>query len=82
MKKLDGEVIICNQTCFVDWVYLVLNYSPIFTKIVIMRVQGNKKIGLRPLGYFETVFHALGIKFPEVMESTPNGGVYYSIKEL
>lgn len=81
VKKLDGDVIICNQTCFIDWVYLVLNYSPIFTKIVIMRVQGNKKVGLRPLGYFETVFHALGIKFPEVIESN-SGSVYYNIKEL
>lgn len=82
VKKLDGDVFITNQTCFVDWLYLILNYSPVFTKIVIVKAQGNRKAGLRVLGLFETLFHAIGIKFPETINSDSNTKVYFSIKEL
>jgi len=31
VTKIDGDVIIANQTCFVDWIFLKMQYSPIFT---------------------------------------------------
>jgi hypothetical protein len=42
-----------------------MSYAPIFTKIVIVK---NKKVGLRPLGFFETFANAFGISFPEEVE--------------
>lgn len=82
VKKLDGDVFITNQTCFVDWLWLVLSYSPIFTKIVIVKAQGNRKAGLRILGFFESIWHAIGIQFPETIDSSDSTKVYFSIKEL
>ena len=60
----------------------MLHYSPIFTKIVIVKAQGNRKAGLRVLGLFETMFHAIGIKFPETINSDSNTKVYFNVKEL
>ena len=65
-----------------DWLYLLLNYSPIFTKIVVVKAQGNRKAGLRALGVFETMTHAIGIKFPEVIDSGSSTKVYFNISEL
>lgn len=36
VKVLPGDVYICNQTCFVDYLFLLQNMSPIFTKIVVV----------------------------------------------
>ena len=56
--------------------------SPIFTKIVIVeKANGESRAGLRKLGAFETVTHAAGLRFPEVV-SEHNSSIYYSIKEL
>lgn len=33
----EGDLYVCNQTCFADWVYLYMTYSPIFTRIVIVQ---------------------------------------------
>lgn len=68
VTKKDGDVYICNQTSFVDWVYLHWHYSPVFTKIVIVKAQGTRKAGLRVLGPLEVILHALGIVFPEERE--------------
>jgi hypothetical protein len=44
------------------------NWSPIFTNIVYVELpNGESKIGLRPLGLFETFYAAIGIEFPEVV---------------
>lgn len=85
MTKLEGDVFVTNQTCFVDWLWLKLNYSPVFTKIVIVKAQGNRKAGLRILGFFETIWHAIGIQFPETIDKSKNENsshVYFSIKEV
>lgn len=60
----------------------MLNYSPIFTKIVIVKAQGNRRAGLRILGFFECIWHAIGIQFPETIDSGSTTKVYFSIKEL
>ena len=82
VKVLPGDVYICNQTCFVDWCFLLQNMSPVFTKIVIVeKANGQSKLGIRALGSFETITHALGIRFPDIVtEHTSN--IFYSIKEL
>jgi len=74
-----GDLYVCNQTCFADWVYLYMTLSPVFTQIVIVKpTNGPTKVGLRKLGAFETVLAAFGIKFPE--EVTEENGVYFSVK--
>jgi 1-acyl-sn-glycerol-3-phosphate acyltransferase len=78
----EGDVYVCNQTCFADWIYLYSTYSPIFTKIVIYKPKnGETKVGLRKMGAFETIMSAIGIKFPEEVTEEPRN-VYYSIKQL
>ena len=65
-----------------DWLWLNYSLSPVFTKIVIVeKKNGETKAGLRVLGGFETMWHARGLYFPEIVteEST---SIYYSIKEL
>lgn len=59
-----------------------MNQSPLFTKIVYVELpNGETKVGLRALGFFETLWCAIGLSFPEIITSeSPN--VYYNIKEL
>ena len=45
-----------------------MQYSPIFTKIVIIKSDSGNKAGLRVLSLFETFRNALGIVFPEERE--------------
>lgn len=73
-------MIICNQTCLIDWINLINLYSPVFTKIVYVKQGATEKVGLRPLGIAESIFHALGIIFPE--SAANDNGVYFSLKKL
>jgi len=58
-----------------------MKYSPTFTKVVVVdKPNGETSIGLRVLGMWEIVCHALGINVPETNAS--DSGVFYSIKEL
>jgi len=78
----DADLLVCNQTCFVDWLYLIFRYSPTFTQIVIVKQPGGStKAGLRILSGWELFKHAIGLKFPEEVSEDP-GYVYYSIKQL
>jgi len=68
VKVLPGDVYICNQTCFVDWMYLLQTISPIFTKIVIVELaNGETRTGLKALGALESIKYALGVRFPEIV---------------
>jgi len=59
-----------------------LHQSPLFTKIVYVELpNGETKVGLRTLGYFETFFSAIGLSFPETVTSE-SSNVYYNIKDL
>lgn len=58
-----------------------MKYSPIFTKAVVVEKGKDRKVGLRILGYIEMLFHAIGIKFPEVVNEDKSY-IYYSIKEI
>ena len=61
-KMEPGEVYVCNQTCFVDWLYLWQQFSPTFTRIVIIkRKDASVKVGLRVLGTLECMAAAFGI---------------------
>ena len=73
---------ICNQTCVADWVYLMQNFSPTFTKIVIVeKPNGEVKAGLRVMGAIETIMAAIGLDFPQVV-SKENDNIYFSVKKL
>ena len=66
VEHVHGDVLICNQTSFVDWVFLCSSYSPIFTRIVIIKSgTGSTKAGLRILSGIEVLWSALGLVFPE-----------------
>lgn len=82
VTKLDGDVIIANQTCFIDWFFLKMQYSPIFTKIVIIKSDSGNKVGLRVLSLYETFGNALGIVLPEEREKGQHDDVYFSVKEI
>ena len=76
-----GDLFVCNQTCFADWAWIEMKYSPTFTKVVTVNNQdGQSTVGLRVLGTWETLCHALGINVPDTL--TSDSGVFYSIKEL
>lgn len=82
VTEVEGDVYVCNQTGFIDWIILMQKYSPVFTKIVVVeKKSGEKKAGLRIMGTFEAVRNALGLVFPEVVdEDKPY--IYYSVKQL
>lgn len=62
MTEVEGDVYVCNQTCFADWVWLMMKFSPIFTKIVVVeKKNGETKVGLRALSAWESIWHAMGI---------------------
>lgn len=85
VEHQPADVLICNQTSFVDWVFLCSWYSPIFTKIVVIKTPaGSKKVGLRVLSNWETLWNALGLVFPEerIEQRQPYTDVYFSLKKL
>jgi 1-acyl-sn-glycerol-3-phosphate acyltransferase len=62
-KIKSGDIILCNNACFIDYLFLEMAYSPLFTAVAINRENG--KLGLRKLGMLEIMMHAIGIKFPQ-----------------
>ena len=82
VTHIEADVYITNQTCALDYLYLMQRYSPIFTKIVIVeKANGETKAGLRVLGPMQMITHSIGICFPDVVkEEDPS--IYFSIKEL
>lgn len=58
----SGDVIICNNVSFIDYLFLELSYAPLYTAVAINRQTG--KFGIRKLGVLEITGHAIGIKFP------------------
>lgn len=59
-----------------------MQYSPIFTKIVIIKSDSGNKAGLRVLSLFEIFRNALGIVLPEEREKGQHDDVYFSVKEI
>lgn len=55
-----GDVLLCNQVSLLDFVYLEMTYSPVFTAVA----TDGKGFGLRRIGILELPFFAMGIKFP------------------
>jgi len=82
VEHVESDVIICNSSCFVDYIWLAQMYSPCFTRIVYVELpNGESKVGLRILGPIESIFSALGLSFPETV-TVESPSIYYSIKEL
>lgn len=79
-----GDVLICNQTSFIDYAYLLCNFSPLFTKIVIINSNsGSAKAGLRVMSTWQTFWAALGIDHPEERnEKDDLSDVFFSVKKL
>lgn len=82
VEHVASDVIICNSSNFIEYVWLAQQYSPCFTRIVYVELpNGESKVGLRILGSIETIFSALGLSFPETV-TAESSNIYYSIKEL
>lgn len=73
----SGDVIICNNASLIDYVYLELSYSPLFTTVAIN--AETKKHGFRKLAAWEIPFYAMGIMFPS--EVAPNY-IYDDLEKL
>ncbi len=58
-----GDVLLCNQVSLLDFIFLEMNYSPIFTAVCF----DGKRYGLRRIGMFELPFYAMGVKFPRTV---------------
>jgi hypothetical protein len=67
-KITANDVIISNNVSLIDYLYLELAYSPIFTAVAINKQTG--KYGFRKLSLLEIPFHAIGIKFPQEVDSS------------
>ena len=76
-KIENGDVIISNNVSLLDYLYLEIQYSPLFTAVAINKETGN--YGFRKLSIIEILTHAIGIKFPKEVSSSQ---VYHSIKDL
>lgn len=63
-KIQNGHLIIANSVCIIDTIFLIQQFSPIFTQIV----KTNGKYRYRVLGFFERFFVGMGINFPEDAE--------------
>lgn len=59
-------MIICNNVCLIDYLYLELSYAPLFTAVAINKKTG--KFGFRKLGLLEIPFYAMGLKFPQEVD--------------
>jgi hypothetical protein len=73
------QLILCNHINPLDFVFLAHHYCPIFTKVVMYTdSDGKKRAGVRELGVFEVVTHAMGIKFPQIVTGDlPNRSTYF-----
>lgn len=60
-----GDVVICNQASILDTLYLICNYSPVFTQIA----TNGKRVGFRVLGFYERMTHGLGIGHPQEIDN-------------
>ena len=63
IRSKDLNILLCNETCIIQFVYLMTTYAPLFTTMDFDDKSG--KAGIRALGMFEIVWRACGIKFPE-----------------
>ena len=62
IRSHDLNILLCNETCVIQYIYLMEAYAPLFVTMDIDEKTG--KGGLRALGMFEVVFRAMGIRFP------------------
>ena len=58
----------CNQVSVLDYIFLEVGYSPLFTAVCQNKDTG--KYGFRKLGFFEVPLYALGLKFPTKVDDT------------
>lgn len=59
----DLNLIICNDTCAVQYIYLLTTYCPLFVTMDFDEATG--KPGLRALGRFDLIKRAIGLVFPQ-----------------
>lgn len=55
-------MIISNNVSLLDYLFLEMAYSPLYTAVAINKSNG--KYGFRKLSLLEIPLHAIGIKFP------------------
>lgn len=49
--------------------------------MIVQKKNGERKAGLRVLGIIETIWNALGLFFPEILEED-SPAIFYSVKKL
>jgi len=63
------QLILSNHINPMDFVYLAHHYCPVFTKVVMYTdTEGKQRAGIRELGMFEVVSHAIGLRFPQIVQ--------------
>ncbi|CDW91471.1 UNKNOWN [Stylonychia lemnae] len=67
-KITSNDVIICNNVSLIDYLFLEMAYAPLFTAVAVNKQTG--KYGFRKLSMLEIPFHAIGIKFPQEVDSS------------
>lgn len=71
------DVIVCNQVSFLEYIFLEMEYGPVFTQAA----SKNGRFGLRKLGLIEIPLAAIGLRFPpEVKDDDKN--FFTDLKEL
>jgi 1-acyl-sn-glycerol-3-phosphate acyltransferase len=61
VQEADQTIIISNEACLIDWIYMSLFFAPIYVSIDLIN---DEQMGLRPFSRWELVKRAIGIKLP------------------
>ena len=62
IKSNEPNLILCNETCAIQFAYLEGQHAPLFTTMDFDEQSG--KAGVRAIGMFEIIGRACGIRFP------------------
>ena len=73
IRSRDLNLILCNETCVMQFAYLALTFAPLYTTMDFD--EDNGKAGIRSIGMFEIVGRAMGITFPK---KCPSNKLYRS----
>ena len=77
IRSHELNLLLCNETCVIQFIYLLVTYAPLFTTMDFDDKTGKE--GVRALSNFEVLSRACGIKFPE---KRPSNQLYRSFWEL
>ena len=73
IRSRDRNLILCNETCVIQFAYLTVTYAPLYATMDFD--ENNGKAGIRTIGMFEIIGRAMGITFPT---KCPSNRLYQS----